>query len=92
MEAKDGSTSFDFSGIYDEVETNEQITYTGDDGRKVKIIFKKEYDKAKVVELFEAETENAIELQREGWQAILDNFKKYVETRLQQISFSKWKV
>jgi hypothetical protein len=45
-----------------------------------------------VVELFEAETENAIELQREGWQAILDNFKKYVETRLQQISFSKWKV
>jgi hypothetical protein len=41
MEAKDGSTSFDFSGIYDEVQTNEQITYTGDDGRKVKLFSKR---------------------------------------------------
>jgi uncharacterized protein YndB with AHSA1/START domain len=92
MEAKDGSASFNFSGIYDEVQIHEQITYTADDGRKVKIIFTKEHDQTKVLELFEAETENPIELQREGWQAILDNFKKYVETRLQQISFSKWKV
>jgi uncharacterized protein YndB with AHSA1/START domain len=92
MESKDGSASFDFSGIYDEVQIHEQITYTADDGRKVKINFIKERDKTKVVELFEAETENRIELQREGWQAILANFKKYVETRLQQISFSKWKV
>lgn len=92
MEAKDGSAGFDFIGKYEEVKIYEQITYTIEDGRKVKIIFKSEDNQTKVMELFEAETENSVELQREGWQAILDNFKNYVEIRLEQISASKWKI
>ena len=79
MEAKDGSFGFDFGGNYDEVISNELITYTMGDGRKVKIIFTPQGNATKVVETFEAETENPIELQRGGWQAILDNFKKYAE-------------
>ncbi|NGY37047.1 polyketide cyclase [Flavobacterium sp. XN-5] len=92
MEAKDGSAGFDFVGKYEELKIYEQITYTTDDGRKVKIIFTSADNQTKVMELFEAETENSIELQREGWQAILDNFKNYVEIRLEQISASKWKI
>lgn len=92
MEAKDGSAGFDFRGKYEEVQANEQISYVTDDGRKVKIFFTKEEYKTKVVQLFEAENENPIEVQREGWQAILNNFKNYVEMHLQEISFSKWKV
>ena len=79
MEAKDGSFGFDFNGIYDEVKVNELIAYKIEDGRKVKITFSKKGNETKVVETFEAESENSIELQRNGWQAILDNFKKYVE-------------
>ena len=79
MEAKDASFGFDFSGTYDEVKTNELIAYTMDDGRKAKIIFTKHGNATKLVETFEAETENSIELQHAGWQAILDNFKKYAE-------------
>ncbi len=80
MEAKDGSFGFDFGGTYDEVKTNELIAYTLGDGRKVKITFAGTGDTTKVIETFEAETENPVELQRSGWQAILDNFKKYAET------------
>jgi uncharacterized protein YndB with AHSA1/START domain len=80
MEAKDGSFGFDFGGTYDEVKTNELIAYTMGDGRKAKIIFAKQGNATKVSEAFEAETENSIELQRGGWQAILDNFKKYTES------------
>jgi uncharacterized protein YndB with AHSA1/START domain len=79
MEAKDGSMGFDFSGVYNEVTVNELIAYTMDDGRKAKIVFSALGSKTKVVETFEAETENSIEMQRDGWQAILDNFKKYAE-------------
>jgi uncharacterized protein YndB with AHSA1/START domain len=79
MEAKDGSVGFDFGGVYDEVKENEVIAYTMDDGRKVVINFTKDGDKTNVVETFDAESMNSIELQRGGWQAILDNFKKYVE-------------
>ena len=79
MEAKDGSMGFDFGGVYDEVVTNELIAYRITGGRKVKIIFSAQGDQTKVVETFEAENENSIELQRGGWQAILDNFKKYTE-------------
>lgn len=82
MEAKDGSYGFDFGGVYDEVKTNELIAYTMDDGRKAKINFTRQGNATKVVETFEAETENPIELQRGGWQAILDSFKKYTETNL----------
>ena len=79
MEAKDGSFGFDFWGIYDEVKPNELIAYTMGDGRKAKVFFTKEGNATKLVETFEAETENSVELQRGGWQNILDNFKKYTE-------------
>lgn len=79
MEAKDGSFGFDFEGVYDEVILNKYIEYTIADGRKVKIVFNRNGDHCEVVETFEAETENSVELQREGWQAIMNNFKKYVE-------------
>jgi uncharacterized protein YndB with AHSA1/START domain len=79
MEAKDGSFGFDFGGVYDEVRDNEYIGYTMEDGRKVKINFTATGNTTKVVESFDAETENSVELQKTGWQAILDNFKKYTE-------------
>ena len=79
MEAKDGSMGFDFGGVYDVLRENEYIEYTIGDGRKVKITFTPEGNSTKVVESFEAEETNSLELQRGGWQAILDNFKKYTE-------------
>ena len=79
MEAKDGSFGFDFVGEYTKVEEYKTIEYTMGDGRKVKIDFTPQGDTTKVVETFDAESTNSIELQRGGWQAILDNFKKYTE-------------
>ncbi len=79
MEAKDGSFGFDFWGVYDEIKENELIAYTMGDGRKAKISFINEGNTTKVIETFEAESENSIELQQGGWQAILNNFKKYSE-------------
>jgi len=79
MEAKDGSMGFDFGGVYDAVRTNEYIEYTMGDDRKVKINFSAQENKTKVVESFEAENTHSIEMQQGGWQAILDNFKKYTE-------------
>lgn len=79
MEAKDGSFGFDFGGIYDEVKTNELISYSLADGRKVKIVFIEQGDETKVIETFDPENENPIDMQRGGWQAILDNFKKHTE-------------
>jgi len=81
MEAKDGSVGFDFWGIYTEVKTNKLIEYTLGDGRKVKIEFTVHGNETSIVESFEAETVNSIEMQRNGWQAILDNFKKYAEAK-----------
>ncbi len=79
MEAQDGSFGFDFVGIYDEVVPNEKISYTLGDGRQANIIFTDEGDTVRITETFDAEHENSIELQKTGWQAILNNFKKYVE-------------
>jgi uncharacterized protein YndB with AHSA1/START domain len=79
MEAKDGSFGFDFGGIYDEVKHNEAISYTLGDGRTVSILFTAAGDQTTVTETFEAEGQNPIEMQRGGWQAILNNFKKYAE-------------
>jgi uncharacterized protein YndB with AHSA1/START domain len=79
MEAKDGSFGFDLEGMYDRVEIQKRIDYTLSDERKVMVEFVIDGNTCKVVEEFEAETENSEELQRAGWQAILDNFKKYVE-------------
>jgi uncharacterized protein YndB with AHSA1/START domain len=80
MEAKDGSMGFDFGGTYSEVKPNQSIAYTMDDGRKVNITFSSSNNITKVIETFEAETVNSVELQRAGWQSILDNFKKYTES------------
>ncbi len=80
MEAKDGSVGFDFGGVYDEVKDKEYIEYTLGDGRKVKIAFTTQENATKVVENFEAEGTHPIEMQKTGWQAILDNFKKYSES------------
>ncbi|MBD2870015.1 SRPBCC family protein [Paenibacillus arenilitoris] len=80
MEAKDGSFGFDFGGVYDEVIINESIAYSMSDGRTVKISFISQDGNTKVVETFDAEETNAVEMQQAGWQAILDNFKKYAES------------
>jgi uncharacterized protein YndB with AHSA1/START domain len=80
MEAKDGSSGFDFSGVYDQVKKHELIAYSISDGRKVSVTFSGDKNKTKITETFEAENTHSIELQKTGWQAILDNFKKYVET------------
>lgn len=79
MEAKDGSFGFDFGGVYDEVVLHEYIGYTLGDGRKVEITFSAGGNITLVTESFEAESTNPVEMQQGGWQAILDNFKKYTE-------------
>lgn len=79
MEAKDGSWGFDFTGEYDKVDTGKQIEYTIGDGRKVQVLFVSKGSETLVTELFEAEHEHLIEMQQTGWQAILNNFKKYAE-------------
>lgn len=79
MEAKDGSMGFDFGGVYDEVKTNSLIAYTMDDGRKVMIVFSSDGHTTSITETFEAEDQNPVEMQRGGWQNILDNFKQYTE-------------
>ena len=80
MEAKDGSFGFDFGGIYNEVKAYELIAYTLGDGRKAKINFSSEGNATKIITNFEAENVNSIEMQKGGWQSILNNFKKYTET------------
>ncbi len=79
MEAKDGSFGFDFGGVYDVVKLNECIEYTLGDGRKVKVDFTEKGGETTISESFEEEAINSIELQQGGWQAILNNFKKYAE-------------
>ena len=79
MEAKDGSFGFDFGGVYDVVDPHKHIAYTLGDGRKVNIKFEGNGDTTHITETFEAESQNPVEMQRGGWQAILDNFKKYTE-------------
>ncbi len=80
MEAKDGSFGFDFEAIYDEVIPEKKIVYTIADGRKVTNTFDEKSNETRVITEFEAENQNPPEMQREGWQSILDNFKKYVES------------
>ena len=80
MEAKDGSMGFDFVGTYDKVVAKRDIYYTLDDGRKVEITFTPKGHSTKIVEIFEAENTNPIDMQQAGWQAILDNFKTYAES------------
>ena len=81
MAAKDGSYAFDFSGTYTKVEQNKLIEYIMDDGRKVVTTFEENGDRTTVVTNFEAELQNPVEMQKQGWQAILDNFKKFCEEK-----------
>lgn len=80
MAAKDGSFSFDFAGEYSKVDHHKSIFYFMADGRTVEIEFTVDANKTTIVETFDAESENPVEMQQEGWQAILNNFKKHVES------------
>ena len=80
MEARDGSAGFDFGGVYDDVQENKYIAYTMGDGRKVRVTFSGDENETDIEETFDAESENSPEMQKTGWQAILDNFKEYTET------------
>lgn len=81
MEAKDGSAGFDFAGTFDKIVPNERIEYHLDDNRKVQVLFEAlDENTTKVTQIFEVEENNDAEMQRQGWQLILDNFKKYAES------------
>ncbi|KAA0992847.1 SRPBCC family protein [Dyadobacter aurulentus] len=79
MAAKDGSFSFDFGGVYSNVVPESLIEYGMTDGRTVKVTFEDHGDSTTVTEVFDAEQTNPADMQKAGWQAILDNFKKHVE-------------
>src|SRR5690554_3540177 len=81
MEARDGNFGFDFEGVYDKLEVYKEITYTMGDGRKATTLFKEQDGKTHIETTFDAETENSLEKQKQGWQAIMDNFVKYVESK-----------
>jgi uncharacterized protein YndB with AHSA1/START domain len=82
MEAKDGSFGFDFWGVYDVIDLHQYIKYTLGDNRTVEITFSAEGNGTRVTEVFEAETVNPTELQQQGWQLILNNYKAYAESVL----------
>jgi len=79
MEAKDGSMGFDFEGVYTRIVPGQLIEYRMEDGRTVKVEFIKEGGGVTVRETFDAESENPADMQRDGWQAILDSFARHVE-------------
>ncbi|HTN47430.1 MAG TPA: SRPBCC family protein [Flavipsychrobacter sp.] len=81
MEAKDGSFGFDFEAIYDEVEDKKKLAYTMTDGRQAITDFKDVNGKTIVTTAFDPESVNPVEMQQQGWQMILENFRKYSETR-----------
>ncbi len=79
MESRDGKTGFDFAGRFDRVVPNSRLDYTLDDGRRVTTALTPEAAGTKIVETFEADSVYSPEQQRQGWQAILDNLKRYAE-------------
>lgn len=79
MAARDGSMSFEFGGTYTNVQHHKVIEYGMGDGRKVKVQFAAQGNTTTVTETFDAESENPVDMQRDGWQAILNNFKKHTE-------------
>ena len=79
MAARDGSMSFEFKGIFNSIEEPLKLDYTLGDGRKVKVNLQPTDQGTRFVQSFEPEQENSLDLQRDGWQAILNNFKEYVE-------------
>lgn len=80
MAVKDKSVSFDFGGEYTEVKEHALLSYIMDDGRRVSVVFEQTPEGTKVVETFDPENENPEEMQRSGWQSILDSFKRYAES------------
>lgn len=80
MEAKDGSFGFDFVATYDQIENQSKIVYTMEDGRQVETLFIAGENGVHVTSIFDAEEQNPVEMQKQGWQSILNNFKKYTET------------
>lgn len=80
MEAKDGSFGFDFEGVYDKIIPNEEITYTMGDGRQSTTLFTEKEGVTHVKTTFDAESENPVEFQKQGWQAILNSFVRYAES------------
>ena len=78
MEAKDGSFGFDLEAVYESIEPGKSFIYSMG-GRTVEVQFTEEDSGTRVVITFDAETENPVEMQRAGWQSILDNFKRYAE-------------
>lgn len=81
MEARDRSMGFDFAGQFTAIEPCKLIRFSLGDDREVSVEFSESQDGVRVVETFDAEDENSAEQQRQGWQAILNNFKKHVEGR-----------
>ncbi|MCF7701829.1 SRPBCC family protein [Loktanella sp. M215] len=79
MEAKDGSMGFDFRGAFEEIEPHKSLTLVLDDGRKSRTTFAENSGKTRVSTTFDAEAQSPIEMQRDGWQAILNNFQAHVE-------------
>ena len=78
MEARDGSMGFDFAGTYTRIETHRLIEYDFGD-RHARVEFTPGEDGVRITVTFDAESEHPIDVQRDGWQSILDNFKRYVE-------------
>ena len=79
MEAKDGSMGFDFEAVYDEVNPGKSFSYTMTDGRRADVAFEENNGKTDITVTFDPENQNPPDFQKAGWQAILDNFKKYTE-------------
>lgn len=79
MAAKDGSFSFDFAGEYTNVENHSLIAYSMSDGRHVVNKFEVDDKSVKITVTFDPENENPLDMQRDGWQSILDSFKTYTE-------------
>jgi len=80
MAARDGSMQFDFSGQYTAIDEPRHIAYTMDDGRKVDVRFHEDGSSTRIVQIFEPEQTNPVDFQKQGWQSILDNFKRYTES------------
>ena len=79
MEAKDKNFGFDFEAVYEEVERHKAVTLAMSDGRRARTTFEAFRGGTKVTTVFDAEAQNSIEMQRSGWQAILDNFRRHIE-------------
>lgn len=79
MEAKDKSFGFDFEAVYEEVEPHKALTLLMGDGRRARTTFEAVGTETKVTTVFDAEAQNSLDMQRSGWQAILDNFRRHIE-------------